>query len=733
MVQDVQYLPGLGCSDHLALHFSIVCQNSERSVPGNGFYEDWASADFDEINVRLLACKLEDRIPDLSVEQAWILICEAINEVVKSVIRVKKRRKRKRPYMNKESLSLRRKKERLWNKYCQTRQSADYLNFTRVRNQLRSLTRKLRYDMECRVADSIKGNQKAFWNYVNKSVKVKPAVASLKLSDGSIAYTDKEKCEALSLFFQSVFTKESLDDIPEIRSTQPATRLEDITISLSDVEERLRALKPGKAADIDDIKPLLLKRCAAVLARPLTILFQKSFDTGELPTGWKKALIKAIFKKGDHHSVGNYRPVSLTSVVSKVMESVVKTAIMSHLLDQSLLSDCQYGFLPGKSCESQLLSCMNSWTRHLEEGRPVDIIYTDFRKAFDVVPHRRLLKKLSMYGLGTRIVRWVEGFLCGRTQCVSVNGVTSEWAEVRSGIPQGTVMGPLCFLLYVNDLPEEVKLSSIRLFADDAKIFRSVSTIQERNHLQEDLNRIWAWTEKWQLPLNLRKCSVIHLGTNNQQHDYFLGGTQLSHSASERDLGVQIDAELKFHEHTARVIKKCKSLISIIKRSFCCLDKGMMVKLYKALIRPVAEYGNSVWGPCFKGDQDMLEKLQRRVTKMVAGLALTPYQDRLRTLNLPTLKYRRIRGDLICIYKLVTGKTIADDALLQFHENPHRTRGHSLRLKKVRAQRLVRRQFLTIRACNVWNDLPEIVIRAETTQQFKTRLDKYLKNKRFEI
>ena len=469
-----------------------------------------------------------------------------------------------------------------------------------------------------------------------------------------------------------------------------------------------------------------------MLCEPIRILFQKSLDSGELPNEWKMALIKPIFKKGDRHEVGNYRPVSLTSVVAKVLEGIVKRAIMTHLLDQALLSAYQYGFVPGKSCESQLLSCMNLWTEHLEEGHPVDVIYTDFRKAFDAVPHQRLLKKLGAYGLGSKVVKWLEGFLCGRKQCVSVNGVMSAWVDVTSGIPQGTVLGPVCFLLYINDLPEVLKSSSIRMFADDAKVFCPVSTIEQSDNLQRDLDSILTWTETWQLPLNLDKCSVMHLGPNNPLGKYTLGHVQVREATSERDLGIMMDNELKFHVHAAKVTKKCKMLLAIIKRSFTCLDKRMVSKLYKALIRPVLEYGNSVWGPCFKGDQNLLEKLQRRVTKMVPGLTHVPYQNRLKMLDLPTLKYRRMRGDLIMIYKLVTGRITAEDGLIQLKKNTRQTRGHSLRLAKFRVKRRVRRSFLTVRACNQWNRLPERIMGSNSTQTFKTGVDEYLKGERFE-
>ena len=509
--------------------------------------------------------------------------------------------------------------------------------------------------------------------------------------------------------------------------------LEDVTFTKDDVKRHLEQLKPNKAPGLDGIHPRLLRECASSLSGPLQKLFQKSMETGELPTEWKKALVKPIYKKVDKHMVGNYRSLCLTSIVSKVMESLVKREVMDHLLSQGLLSDAQYGFIPGKSCETQLLACTNSWTQELEKGHPIDVVYTDFRKAFDTVPHQRLLVKLKAYGLGEKLMKWLEAFLCGRKQCVSINGITSDWTEVTSGIPQGSVLGPLCFLLYVNDLPEVIKANEIIMFADDAKIFGKVCTMQQRDSFQADLDNVLAWTELWQMPLNIEKCAVMHLGNKNPSHQFTLGNVMLKTTSAERDLGVHVDDELKFHLHVAKVLKKCKSLLAIIKRTFTCVNKRIMSKLYKALIRPMIEYGNSVWGPFYKCDQVMLEKMQRRVTKMVPELRQFSYPERLEQMNIPTLKYRRTRGDMIMLHKMVTGRLRIHSALECTEERRHRTRGHSRRLRKVLVQKRVRRNHLLVRAVNTWNSLPETVVRADTTNSFKTQLDKFFKNQMFAI
>ena len=225
----------------------------------------------------------------------------------------------------------------------------------------------------------------------------------------------------------------------------------------------------------------------------------------------------------------------------------------------------------------------------------------------------------------------------------------------------------------------------------------------------------------------------MHLGTNNPRHQYTLGRVPLKAVDFESDLGVPIDQDLKFHLHTAKVAKKCKYLLSVIRKNFTCHNRRLITKLYKAVVRPVIEYGNSVWGPFYKGDRVMLEKIQRKATRLVPDLRQLPYTERLKELHIPTLEYRRIRGDLIMTYKLVTGKTEADEGFMEVERRQHQTRGHSLRLKKTLSRKQVRRNHLLVRAVNSWNSLPEFVVNSETTTSFKNLLDEALKQKMFDI
>ena len=222
------------------------------------------------------------------------------------------------------------------------------------------------------------------------------------------------------------------------------------------------------------------------LAVPLAHLYRRSLDTGLLPQDWTVARVVPIYKKGDRQSPSNYRPISLTAVPCKILESLIRDQMLSHLTEQRLLSEHQHGFRPKRSCSTQLLEVLDAWTRELECGNPVDVVYLDFQKAFDSVPHLRLLSKLRSYGITGKLLDWIASFLTGRKQQVVLEGHRSDWSDVASGVPQGSVLGPLLFLVYVNDLPDIIQCG-IKLFADDTKMYTSVSSTDDAALLQSDL------------------------------------------------------------------------------------------------------------------------------------------------------------------------------------------------------------------------------------------------------
>ena len=397
------------------------------------------------------------------------------------------------------------------------------------------------------------------------------------------------------------------------------------------------------------------------------------------------------------------------------------------MVKNDLFSKYQHGFVPLRDCMTNLLMCMEKWTAILEGEDSVDVIYTDFSKAFDSVPHQRLLRKLESMGFSGNILQWIRSFLSNRSQRVRVEDEFSSWKPVKSGIPQGSVLGPILFVIFINDMPEVVQ-NLCELFADDAKLFRKVHLRDEDSNkaMQIDIDALVAWSKKWQLPFNVGKCKCLHIGQSNPCWKYKMEGRILDDVEEEKDLGVVIDKDLKFHQQTASAVKKANMALGLIKKSFAFLDDQMLPLLYKSLVRPHLEYGNVIWGPFYKGDAQKVERIQRRATKGVPGLSSLTYEERLRHLKLPSLQHRRRRGDMIMTYKIVTGKVNLDrEDFFSFAQNQTNRGSHPYKLGKPKAVKEVRRNTFSTRVVNDWNNLPKDAVLAETTNEFKCKLDAY--------
>ena len=362
--------------------------------------------------------------------------------------------------------------------------------------------------------------------------------------------------------------------------------MDDAWIDENDVSDRLSKLEPEKAPGMDGVNSFVLKQCHSAMARPLAMIFKLSLNSGRLPSKWKMANVTPLHKKGNRSEASNYRPVSLTSVICKVLERILRDVIMVHLVSNGLLSESQHGFVPKKSCTTNLLETLDFLTDCLARKIPVDIIFLDFAKAFDKVPHRRLLLKLKAYGIGGGLLNWITDFLSERTQRVVLGDSVSGWAPVHSGVPQGSVLGPILFLLYINDLPECVHHSICKLYADDSKILAKIRNETDVANLQEDLNRIVEWTDTWLMRLNYDKCKIMHYGKKNTKKGYTMHDSKnnvsydLSKTDAERDLGVIVSADGKWHKHVSSICSKANGILGWMKGAFVSRDIHLWKKLY---------------------------------------------------------------------------------------------------------------------------------------------------------
>ena len=341
---------------------------------------------------------------------------------------------------------------------------------------------------------------------------------------------------------------------------------------------------------------------------------------------------------------------------------------------------------------------------------------------------------MASYGISDEVCRWVEAFLSNRMQKVVVNGVSSEWEKVRSGVPQGSVLGPVLFLLFINDLPEEA-ISELLLYADDAKIFKIIRNENDREVLQKDLHAMSIWADKWLLNFHPDKLKKLSISRNEYQVErrYFVGADMVRDVTSEVDLGVCVDRDLNFDENRKIKIKKATRMVGAIRRAFRYLDGKTFVKLYKSMVRCHLENAVSVWSPYLERDIKEMESVQIRATKMIPETKNLNYEQRLRLLKLPTLVYRRHRGDVIEMYKMLSGlydeEVLPNLKMRRDHVAGGReNRGHSKQLFITRSKKAVRANFFTQRVAPVWNSLTEDIVTAPSVNAFKNRLDKFWAN-----
>ena len=505
--------------------------------------------------------------------------------------------------------------------------------------------------------------------------------------------------------------------------------LNHITVNEDEICELLDNLDPNKSAGDDGVHPKVLKECSKQLCTPLQIIFQLSLDSGIVPKSWKVATVTPVHKAGPKNLSENYRPISITSQMSKLLEKIVRKHLLGHLEDTNILSNHQHGFCNKRSCMSNLLETFEDITVLIDSGIPVDEMFMDFRKAFDKVSHERLLYKLDKMGVRGNILLWIESFLHERVQRVKVNGSLSSWGKVTSGVPQGSVLGPILFLAFINDLTSLLS-TNCKLFADDAKLYSRVDTPSDIAKLQKDINACLEWANQWGMEFHPDKCKVIHFGHKNTQNTYNLGSDKLTSVKEAKDLGIKVSDDLKWTKHITMCVKKANRMIGLIKNTFTYMDKDMFLVLYKSLVRPLLEYCPQVWSPYMVKDITALEKVQRRATKIVPEISDLPYEDRLQHLGLFPLQQRRQRGDMITVFKILNGMVdIKQEKLCPYHPGNQHTRRHNHQIIGTISKTDMRKNSFSQRIVLPWNMLTEHIVTSTTIDSFKARYDKaYLGN-----
>nr|CAD2193483.1 unnamed protein product [Meloidogyne enterolobii] len=472
----------------------------------------------------------------------------------------------------------------------------------------------------------------------------------------------------------------------------------------------------------------MLKNISIILAPYLSELFRASLDEGIIPDIWKKSLVIPSFKKGEKSNPLNYRPISLTCCSCRIMEKILVKNIINFLENKKFFSSDQFGFIRRRSTTLQLVSSLEDWYEALFEKKNIDCIYIDFCKAFDSVPHKLLLDKLYACGIRGKLHRWISEFLSNRTYQVKINDVLSNPYGITTGVPQGSIIGPLMFLIYINDLSDVIPNGvKIKLFADDVKIYKVYKTKNERLELAVALKNVEEWSKKWNLDISVDKTFVLHLGKDNPRDQYKIFNNTINEVQSIRDLGIIIDDKLRFKEHINIIIRNAYLRMKTIFRIIKSRKTSTWILIYKSYIRPMLEYAPESWNTLYKTEINSLEKCQKFFTKKVfkkCNLPELPYENRLEYLNLQTLENRRKIFDLMLMYKIVNGYSHLGLETLFSH--PIKKSSHSShRIISKKQNSKSSRSFIN-RTTKMWNILGKNTILSKSPLDFKNKLKSIL-------
>ena len=454
---------------------------------------------------------------------------------------------------------------------------------------------------------------------------------------------------------------------------------------------------------------------------------------------WKKANIIPVHKKGSRYQATNYRPISLLPTISKILERCIFNKIINLIVPK--LSQLQHGFLRNRSTVTQLLTVFSRINDILDKGKQADIMYFDLSKAFNSVPHKLLLHKLKSFGINGHLLAWITDYLTNRWQRVVINGIESEWLPVTSGVPQGSILGPLLFLLYINDLPTVLSPATLcAIFADDTKIYRQINHKHDTKILQTDINNLHSWSKTWGLTFNSTKCTVLSVKRkyNILEHQYLMNNLTLPRVYNMEDLGININEHLKWNQHIVNISNKTNQRLWLLKRTlgYNSPEKAKLTS-YTAMVRSIMEYCTPLWNPSTKDNLKRLELIQKKATNYIVNNSPRDapnhlnYKQRLLHPNLLPTSYRRKFYDIIFFIKCIKG--LAHFNILTYtnfiitqHNRPTRNRatGLTLSIRKTKLESTA--HFYPTRIARLWNALPLKLKQDLTTLESMYSIKKHL-------
>ena len=729
-------------SDHYSLFFTLAVKVDSKSSVANRIVYDYKRTNFIDLNSRISMSELDTLCDQYSNDIDRLVLMwtsKVISYIDAFVPKIKAKNLASQPWINSELKHLSNRKETARQKAKKGNSDKLWEKYRHYRNLLKTAVSNNYNRYLSREASEISQNPKRAWNLIHKRTKTKRLPNIMQLDD-KVASTTKQVADLFNEYFYSTFTP--MDHslvVPHINVLRNQD-LSNVIFTPCDILIVLKNLNPTKASGHDGLDARILKECASVLAPSLTRIFNYSFKLCKFPTSWKLANVIPVHKSGNLQDVKNYRPISLTCVVSKVFERCVYNKISPLLIEQ--IHYLQHGFMKGLSTTTQLLQVYDEINSIIDNRGQVDTLFLDFSKAFDSIPHDLLIHKIQAFGIYGKLHQWLKDYLCNRQQRVIIENETSHFVPVLSGVPQGSILGPLLFLLYINDLPSCISCSTkMALYADDAKMYRQIASLNDCLSLQSDLDNVNRWSKSWQLKFNLKKCSVITFSRKRSNiHFYYnMSGFPLKHESSIKDLGVTVECDLSWNQHIVSVVRKAYNVLWFLKRTLRnSVSASVKTIFYSSLVRPHLEYGSPVWSVITKKNLNFLEQVQKSATKFLIGYNNNniDYKSRLKICDLLPLSYRREFLDINFLYKCIHNKTLSiilDKISFSGRRGKLLINDVNLGLLLIQnANSEIYKHFYSHRIVPVWNGVPCEIRSIEfgtNGAKFKKHLSNYFRKK----
>ena len=737
-------------SDHLTLKCEIKFKKS-RPKYKNCKKFSYRKADWDSLNKELLGIDWLAQFKDLSAEQSLQIFKSRLDIALRhNVPLVSVKIGSQPPWYDEELRQLKKSFDNSRKNFLKNKDSiVAKEEYELKEHQYRALAIEKEISfLELSSIDEHTPNanvSKKFFKHV-KSKTNSTRIPETVHFNNNFSSVSHRKCEMFNEFFCNQFTESSTYQETVDMDRDHTTDFNSEKFRYDEILKILKKLDVSKATGPDNIDGVVLRKCHKSLAYPLTLIFNKSYSEGCIPTEWKTANVVPVHKKGDRSCVENYRPISLTCLIMKVFEKLIRERLYKASLDK--ITPYQHGFVPFKSCTSQLIEFNCELALNINNRYQTDIVYFDFQKAFDSVSHDVIIRKLkNEFNLEGKMLRFLINYLSGRQQRVVLDGDFSEWVEVRSGVPQGSILGPFLFVLFINDIVNVVRdddITKIRLYADDLKIWRIINS--DEDSLQPDIDRLVQWANDNKMIFHPNKCKLLRCtkNINRRQLNYHLDRNEIKLCENEIDLGVSTNYKLSPIEHQKNVVSKASQRLGLVKRVGVLVTCPLKKKnLYISLVRSLFEHCSQIWRPVSDSSLLKFESLQKRATKWIFGetdtsYSLETYVKKLREIDVLPMTQKFQYNDLKLFHKIFyeTSPIKFPSFLQKYHPESHDRRTTRQQTKRDRTNIICTEQPRVdlfknsyFYRCHLeWNLLPQELRKTTEHNLFSSKLKDHLWN-----